>query len=215
MNGTDRILAVGFLSFFFLTGATHPPSVFNVAVIDLQKILDLSDAGKSAQMEINMMGKQMETDLKEKSMEIAAIEKEIKVESLALNETGWEERQRLKRIKIGDFKDLRHKYLDDLKALESRVTSRIQNEVVRIIQDIGTNKGYAMIVEKRAGGVVYAPPSMDITDSVIGVYNTRFQKSKSGKSVNTAIPGPYPLDSIQARLTFSGPSPGNAFLTDR
>jgi outer membrane protein len=203
MKRMESVLAVGILSFFFLTGASSPTHVIKIGMIDLQKILELSEAGKAAQMEINIKGKQMETDLKDKGTEIEAIEKEINLESLVMNQKVWEEKQRIKRIKTGDFKALRQKYLNDFKAVERSVTGRIQNEVVSLLEDIGKKGGYAMIVEKRAGGVVYAPSSMDITDSVIRIYNIKFQNSKSKKTFDTVSSDLYGMCNIQARLTFS------------
>ena len=50
--------------------------------------------------------------------------------------------------------------------------------MVELVQDIGKKEGYTLIVEKRTGGVVYAPLSIDITDAVIQIYNTQSPKSK-------------------------------------
>jgi outer membrane protein len=201
MNRMESILAVGILSFFFLAGASSPTHVIKIGTIDLQKILDLSEAGKAAQMELNVKGKQMETDLKDKGAEIEAIEKEIKLESLDTHQEVWEAKQRIKRIKIGDYKALQKKYLEDFKLLESRITSRIQNEVVAQLENIGKKEGYAMIIEKRAGGVVYAPSSMDITDSVIRIYNIKHRESESGKNFDKVSPDFYQMGKIQAKLT--------------
>ena len=66
MNMMKSILAVGVLSFFFLTGASSAADVAKIGVVDFQKILEVSNAGKTAQAEINKQGKQMETDLKDK-----------------------------------------------------------------------------------------------------------------------------------------------------
>jgi outer membrane protein len=67
--------------------------------------------------------------------------------------------------------------MEDFKALENRIISRIQKEVVELVQEIGKKEGYTLIVEKRTGGVVYAPTSIDITDAVIQIYNTQTPKS--------------------------------------
>jgi outer membrane protein len=177
------ILVVEILSLFFLTSASSPAGAIKFGIIDLQKILELSDAGKSAQMEINEKGNQLETDLQDKRAEIEEIEKQIKLESLAMCQDNLEEKQRKKRIMIGDFKALRQKCLADYKALENRIAGRIQNEVIEIIHGIGIKRGYTMIIDKQAGGVVYSPLSMDITDSVIRIYNIKFHKSESEKKL--------------------------------
>lgn len=177
MNTMKKILAVGVLSFFFLTGASSAADGAKIGVVDFQKILEISNAGKSAQVEINKQGKQMETDLKDRGAEIEDIEKKLERESLVMSKEVRDEKQREMRIKIGDFKALQQKYMEDFKALENRIISRIQKEVVELVQEIGKKEGYTLIVEKRTGGVVYAPTSIDITDAVIQVYNTQAPKS--------------------------------------
>jgi outer membrane protein len=181
-----HILAVGVLSFFLLTGASSAADVAKIGVVDFQKILEVSNAGKSAQAEINKQGKQMEADLKDRGTEIEEIEKRIDRESMVMSKEVREEKQREMRIKIGDFKALQQKYMEDFKALENRIISRIQKEVVELVQDIGKKEGYTLIVEKRTGGVVYAPMSIDITDAVIQIYNTQAPKSEE----TSAAPAP-------------------------
>jgi outer membrane protein len=177
MNMMKSILAVGVLSFFFLTGASSAADVAKIGVVDFQKILEVSNPGKTAQVEINKQGKQMENDLKDRGTEIEDIEKKIERESLVMSKEVREEKQREMRIKIGDFKALQQKYMEDFKALENRIISRIQKEVVELVQEIGKKEGYTLIVERRTGGVVYAPMSIDITDTVIQIYNTQAPKS--------------------------------------
>ena len=186
MNMTKSILAVGVLSFFILTGASSAADVAKIGVVDFQKILEVSNAGKTAQVEINKQGKQMESDLKDRGAEIEEIEKKIDRESMVMSKEVREEKQREMRIKIGDFKALQQKYMEDFKALENRIIGRIQKEVVELVQEIGKKEGYTLIVERRTGGVVYAPTSIDITDAVIQVYNTQTPKSDE----TSAAPAP-------------------------
>ncbi|MBI5591290.1 MAG: OmpH family outer membrane protein [Deltaproteobacteria bacterium] len=185
MNVLKNILGVGVLSFFFLTGVSPAADVAKIGMIDFQKILEVSEAGKTAQAEINKQGKQMETDLKDKGAEIEAIEKKIERESLLMSKDALEEKQREIRIKTSNFKAIQQRYLEDFKALENQSISRIQKEVTALVQDIGKNEGYTMIVEKRTSGAVYTPLSMDITDAVILIYNAQISNSESKKTPDT------------------------------
>jgi outer membrane protein len=186
MNMTKSFLAVGVLSLFFLTGTSSAADAAKIGVVDFQKILEVSNSGKTAQDEINKQGKQMESDLKARGAEIEEIEKKIDRESMVMSKEVREEKQREMRIKIGDFKALQQKYMEDFKALENRIIGRIQKEVVELVQEIGKKDGYTLIVEKRTGGVVYAPLSIDITDSVIQVYNAQPPRSDD----TSAAPAP-------------------------
>jgi len=177
MNMMKNILAAGVLSILFLTGASSAADVAKIGVVDFQKILEVSNPGKTAQVEINKQGKQMETDLKDRGAEIEDIEKKIERESLVMSKDVRDEKQREMRIKIGDFKALQQKYMEDFKALENRIISKIQKEVIELVQEIGKKEGYTLVVEKRTGGVIYAPMSIDITDTVIQIYNAQAPKS--------------------------------------
>jgi outer membrane protein len=185
MNVMKNILAVGVLSFFFLTGTSPAADVTKIGVVDFQKILEFSNPGKAAQAEIEKQGKQMETDIKDRGAAIEDIEKKIEQESLIMSKEDREEKQRELRIKIGDLKALQRRYVEDFKALEMQNIDRIQKEVIALVQDIGKKEGYTMIVEKRSGGVVYMPSSMDITDTVIQIYNTQNLKSESKKTLES------------------------------
>lgn len=182
MNMMKRIFLIGTISFFFLTGASSAADAVKIGVVDFQKILEVSSSGKTAQAEINKQGKQMESDLKDKGAEIEELEKKLERESPVMSKDVREEKQRDMRIKIGDFKALQQKYMEDFKALENRIINRIQKEVVELVQEIGKKEGYTLIVEKRTGGVVYAPLSIDITDVVIQAYNAESPKHEESSS---------------------------------
>jgi outer membrane protein len=153
-----------------------------LGVVDFQKILEVSNAGKSAQADINRQGKQMESDLKEKGAEIEEMEKKLDRESLVMSKEMRDEKQRDLRIKVSDFKALQQKYMEDFKLLENKIINRIQKEVVEIIQEYGKKEGYMLIVEKRTGGVVYAPQTVDITDAIIQIYNSQVPLKTEGGS---------------------------------
>jgi len=138
-----------------------------IGLVDFQKILQTSHAGKAAQEEINVEGKKMEADLKLKGEEIQNLEKTLEREQMVLSKEAREERQRDVRIKINDFKNLQAKYRSDLKKLESRVIKRIEDGVFGLVEQIAKDNDYLLVLEKRAGGVIYFKEAMDITDSVI------------------------------------------------
>lgn len=159
------IMVLGFSTIGFCADSNR------IGIIDFQKILELSNEGKAAQNEINTQGKQMETELKEKGKEIDDLEKKLERESLVMSREMREEKQRDLRIKVGDYKAMQQKYMEDFKTLEARIINRIQKEVINVIQDYGKKENFMMIVEKRTGGVVYAQPTIDITDAIIQLYN--------------------------------------------
>ena len=173
-----------FLAFCFLAGSAYGADVAKIGIVDFQKILEVSSAGKKAQAEINAEGQKLESDLKEKGEEIEEIKKKLEREALVMSQDMRSEREREIRIKINDLKTLQQKYMTDFKLQEQRLVGRIQKDIFELVEEIGKKEGYLLILEKREGGVLYAPSLNDITDQLIQNYNARFaqQQEKNTKA---------------------------------
>jgi outer membrane protein len=167
---------------FLLGGVALGADVAKIGVLDFQKILESSKAGKAAQAEINEEGKVMETELKRRGEEITELEQQIETEKMVMNEDVRQEKQRDIRIKINDLKTLQKKYLREFKVLEEGIIKRLQKDVFGIVREIGAEKGYLLILEKRAAGVVYSPETLDVTDDVIKAYDARYAVKGDAKS---------------------------------
>ena len=175
-------LSVATMVVFLFGGAALGADVAKIGVLDFQKILESSKAGKEAQAEINEEGKLMETELKRRGEEITALEQQIETEKMVMKEDVRQEKQRDIRIKINDLKTLQKKYLREFQVLEEGIIKRLQKDVFAIVREIGAEKGYLLILEKRAAGVVYSPETLDVTDDVIKAYDARFTAQGGTKS---------------------------------
>ncbi len=153
-----------------------------IAVLDFQKILETSSAGKAAQAKINTEGKKMEGDLKEKGDEIKTLEKKMELERMVLSKEAREEKQREVRIKINDYKSLQAKYRSDIKKLETKVIDKMQEDVFGLVEKIAKSNNYLLVLEKRAGGVIYFKQTMDITAQVIEQYDKKIASETKVKT---------------------------------
>ncbi|PIP37239.1 MAG: hypothetical protein COS92_07230 [Desulfobacterales bacterium CG07_land_8_20_14_0_80_52_14] len=176
--GTVKHAGILWAAVMILTssGTVWGADIAKIGVVDFQKILSISEAGKMAQSEINKQGKQMETDLKKQGDDIEGIRKRLEQEALVMSKEKREEKERDFRIKVGDFKELQKKYASDFKEMERRLITKIQKEVMGLIEDIGKKEGYLLILERREGGLLYFPSTLDMTDRLIQLYNERFSK---------------------------------------
>ena len=57
---------------------------------------------------------------------------------------------------------------EDLRRAQEK--ERMLKELGKVIEKIGSEENFTLIVEKRAGGVLYRADSIDITDKVIKAY---------------------------------------------
>lgn len=142
-----------------------------VAVIDVQKVLTSSAAGKAAYEKLRKLQEERIEKAKVMDEEMRKIDTEINTKRISLAEDKLAELQKQlaeKRIamqryaqdadrEIGEARDR------ELQALEARIKP--------IIDGIGKEMGLAAIFNKFESGMVYASDSIDITDTVIQRFN--------------------------------------------
>ena len=148
--------------------------VAKIGVVDIQKILLTSAAGKIAKAEINKNAREMEAALNEKKAEIQKLQETLERESLVMSKEKRDEKEREIRIRVNDIKSLKNKFEGDLKALEGRAVQQIQQEFEAIAKELGKEQGYLLIITNPV--VIYAPNSIDITDELIQKYNAVFSE---------------------------------------
>ncbi len=163
-----------FLGAFAMTA--YGADVAKIGIIDFQKILEKSDAGKAAQEKITTKGKELEGDLKEKGMAIEESKKRFEREAYVMSKEAREEKERELKIKILDFKDLEKKHKSDFNEFNMKLVGEFRDEVMKVVDEIGKKQGFLLIIEKREGGIVYAPTQIEITDEVIQKYNATYNK---------------------------------------
>jgi outer membrane protein len=165
-----------FFSLLWL-GSVNAADVAKIGVADLQRVLETSNPGKSAQEEIKKQKDQMEQELKQKGAEIEELRKQIERESMVMSKEKRGEKEREFRIKLNDFKSLQKRYRTQLQRLEKKLVSELLKEVSTLVEEIGKKEGYLLIINNK--DVMYAPGSIDITDELIKQLNAR-QAKKSG-----------------------------------
>ncbi len=170
-----RIMKTAFVGIILVSFLWVLPSlgadVAKIGIVDFQKILETSLAGKAAQVEISKHGKKMENALKQKQGELQEMKRTMDREALVISREKREEKERAFRINLNDLRTLEKKYKADLGGLNKRLIGNLQDEVFKLVEALGKKEGFLLIMEKREGGVMYSPKAIDITDRLIQAYN--------------------------------------------
>ena len=176
MRVTKVVFITCLFSFIFLCNFVIAADVAKIGVIDFQKVLETSDAGKLIQAELKKENEKMAVDLQQKGGEIEKIRKRLERESMVMSKEMREEKEREQRIKVNDFKTLQKRYRAELQKLQGQLMQQLQDDITAIAQELGKKEGYLLIMDKR--GVIYAPTSVDLTDNLIRRLNAKFAKAK-------------------------------------
>jgi len=149
-----------------------------IGYVDLVKALNESESGKKAKADLEFLIKTKQTSIDEKGKAIekakADIEKQSSVLSPDARKTKEEEMERLLR----DYQRLVADSQNEVKKKESELTGDILKDLRAIVQKIGEDEGYTLILESAEGQILYAKKESDLTETVMKKYNESKAKPK-------------------------------------
>lgn len=177
MKKTIGLLS-GIILIFVLVGQTFAADVAKIGIINFQKIVAQSSAGKIAQKQLKNEQKKLIDKINSERTQLNEFFKSLEREKLVLSQEQLSAKEREKRIKINDLKKMQEDSSKRLKKLEYDLFSKIQKKVFEIAQKIGKEQGFLLILEKKQAGVIYHPDNIDITDRIIKTFNIDMAKIK-------------------------------------
>lgn len=137
--------------------------------IDLQKLLNESEAGKKAKSDLEALIKSKESNIKEKGEAIEKLRGELEKQASVLSgEAKKKKEDELEKL-IREYQRIVQDSQAEVKKKEGELTDTIIKEIRETIEKIGAEEGYALIIER--GMVLYSNKGIDITDRVMKKYN--------------------------------------------
>jgi outer membrane protein len=142
--------------------AQTPVPGSRVAYIDLQRVLARSAAGVAAreQLERDKAGMQKDIEVKRKELETLRDELEKKGPLMTADERKRRDAARL----ADDFQK-------ELEKKESVLLQKVLQDVSGVIEKVGKERGYELIIERQRAAVLYASPEADLTEEIIKAYD--------------------------------------------
>ncbi|HVT17582.1 MAG TPA: OmpH family outer membrane protein [Thermoanaerobaculia bacterium] len=155
-----------------------PAPAVRIAVIDTEKILLSSQAGKKAVAELKKIQEQKEGELRAKEQELKELQDKISQGRLSLAQdklTDLEKQLEDKGIALRRLQDDANRELNKRK---DDLLGSIDEKVMPVINVIGKEHGYTLIFRKFESGLIYADEAVDITNTVIQRLDAAAAKGK-------------------------------------
>jgi outer membrane protein len=142
-----------------------------IAYLDVQRVLARSAAGVAAREQLEREKATMQKEMDAKRVELEKLREEIEKKGALMTADARRDKQEQFERKRRDATRLADDFQKELEKRESGLLQKVLQEVSGIIERVGKEKGYYLIVEKRGAGVVYAAQDADITDEIIRAYD--------------------------------------------
>jgi outer membrane protein len=154
--------------------AATPPAtdgLHRVAFIDVQRVLARSAAGVAAREQLEREKATMQKEMDGKRVELEKLREELEKKGPLLTADARRDKQEQFERKRRDAARLADDFQKELEKKESTLLQKVLQEISGIIERIGKDNGYYLIVEKRGAGVIYAATDADLTDEIIRAYD--------------------------------------------
>lgn len=156
-----------------IPAADAPTGTLRVAYVDLQKALQTTDAGKNAKATLEKELTAKKTEIEKKQAQIQEEMEKFEKQSAIMNESAKAQKQTELQKKIGEFQKTAAQTQMELQQKEREVTKPLIEELRGIIEALGKEKSYQLILEKNEGAVLYAEAGSDLTEIVIDRFNAK------------------------------------------
>lgn len=170
------IIILPLIAFFAISSIAKAESPkLKIGYINSQRIIDESKAGKQTTEKMEEFKKENMAKLEQKSKEIEELEQELRKKEFAITpetKKQIEEKIRDKSLELKIFKETKEK---ELKEIFYNNLKSIEGQVLAIVQKIGQDEGFDLILGRDESGILYADPKYDLTDKVVQIYDQQMQ----------------------------------------
>jgi outer membrane protein len=172
-------LALLFAVLILLAGNHAYAENIKIGSVDLIKALNESDAGKKAKTDLEFLIKSKQSSLDEKGKAIEKKKNDIEKQASVLSPEARKSKEEELEREIRDYQRLVSDSQNEVKKKEGEITNDILKELRTIIEKLGAEDGYTVILEGSEGQILYAKKEIDLTATVIKKHNEL--KAKSNK----------------------------------
>ena len=148
---------------------TATPS--RVGFVDIQRVLARSAAGMAAREQLEKEKAAMQKQVDAQRTELEKLRDELEKKGALMTADARREKQEGFERKRRDAARMMDDFQKELEKKEQVLLQRVLQELSGVIERVGKEKGYYMIVEKRGASVLYASTDADLTDEIIRAYD--------------------------------------------
>ena len=172
---SKRTLILAAACLFLVSSPAWSADVVKIGYVNMQKALENSAAGREATKKLNDVWEGYKDQLETEKKALETLKEEIDKQAMLWNEKTRREKETEMRRLERDYARLLKDTKDEITGREAELSATIGKEILRLIEEIGREGGYTIVLEKTSSAILYAPNSIDITDQVIKAYDAQKQ----------------------------------------
>lgn len=151
------------------TGAQDEP--VKVGVVDVDQAISSTERGKQAREEFERKQREAEEAVRPLIEQYKELQKEIKSKKYVLSDDALFDKQ----VKLAELRNRIDNKIQEVKGQlkidQGRLEAPLRDRLRDIVEDIGKDQGFTLILMRDSPGVIYSREALDITDQVVERFN--------------------------------------------
>jgi outer membrane protein len=153
-------------------GAQAPnANTLRVGYIDLARVLARSAAGVAAREQLEREKATMQKEMDFKRVELDKLRDELEKKGPLMTADARRDREEAMERKRRDATRLADDFQRELGRKEQVLAQKVLQDISGVIERVGKQKGYYLVLERGRAGVLFSAPEADLTDDIIKAYD--------------------------------------------
>lgn len=144
-----------------------------IGYVDLHQALEESEEGQRIKSELEQEFQKRQEQLDEEQQAVMQKQQEMEQQAMMMTD---EQRQQKGMELQQDMEKLQETYLtlqNELAQQEAEATKKLFDSMRSVIEEIGEEKDFTMIIEKTDTSILYSVDGLDLTDELIERFNAK------------------------------------------
>jgi len=144
-----------------------------IAYVDVQRAVNDSNAGKDAKKAITKEVEKFQHLIADKQKELQTMKESLEKQALMLTPDARANKEKEYQNRLREFQRWGEDSQNEINQKRTEMERSISMVLLKVIQKIGADEGYTIILDKNENIVLFASKAIDITDRVIKTYDAQ------------------------------------------
>jgi outer membrane protein len=142
-----------------------------IGYINIKRVFNESKRGLKEKEAFTAEVNALKATVEKKKKELEAMQESLEKKAPMLSEQARREKEKEYQQKAKELEWLVNDSNVELRQLEKEMLDKLMKGLQKVVEKIGKEEQYALILEETASSVLYATEEMDITDQVIKAFD--------------------------------------------
>lgn len=161
---------------------------FKAAYVDIQRAVQEVDEGKAAKARLQKMADEKQKAFEKEQNQLKAELEAYTRQKAAMDDKVAAQKEGELQKKMFEFQQRAEKLRTELAESERKELGTIFPKLETLLGQIAQREGLTMVFDRSSSGLAWAPPSLDLTNELIRMYNAQFKGGGAAPASKPAEP---------------------------